>query len=221
MNAGLRDALPRKPDYVLTLNDDVSFDPSFVGRLVAYARTHPRTLVGSMIYYQEQPEKVWYAGGTINWLGGELVHRTSAGDRTLCWLTGMGVLIPAPVFTEVGLYDEENFPHYVADAELSMRARGAGYALAVEPLSRVWNRTEESSHVIDRRVVTVRTFLLPFTSIRSAYEFRMRRALYRLYWPGWLRPVALSVFVFRVLRKQCTRLIVSMIRGRTSRGSRP
>jgi hypothetical protein len=68
--------------------------------------------------------------------------------------------------------------------------------------------------VIDRRSVTLRTFFLPFRSIRSAYEFRMRRALYRLYWPTWLRPVALSVFVARVLRKQTTRMILSLVSGR-------
>jgi len=219
MNTGLRDALPRQPEYVLTLNDDVSFDPSFLRHLVAHARTHPRTLVGSMIYYQERPEKVWYAGGTIGWLRGELLHRSSPDDGKLRWLTAMGVLIPATVFAEVGLYDEDHFPQYVADAELSMRARARGYALAIEPRSRIWNRTEESSHVIDRRSVTPRTFLLPFRSIRSAYEFRMRRALYRLYWPALLRPVALAVYVLRVLRKQTIRLILTWFSRRRTQGT--
>ncbi len=211
MNAGLRAVLPEKPDYILTLNDDVSFDPSFLRHLVGRAQREPRTLVGSMIYYQEQPDRVWYAGGKIGWFRGELLHRTTTEDGTLRWLTGMGVLIPSEVFAEVGVYDEKHFPQYVADAELSMRARARGYGLAVEPLSRIWNRTGESSHVIDRKSVTFRTFFLPFRSIRSAYEFRMRRALYRLYWPTWLRPVALSVFVARVLRKQTTRLILSSV----------
>jgi GT2 family glycosyltransferase len=196
MNAGLRAVLPEKPDYILTVNDDVSFDPSFLRHL------------------QEQPGRVWYAGGKIGWFRGELIHRTTTEDGTLRWLTGMGVLIPSEVFAEVGMYDEEHFPQYVADAELSMRARTRGYRLAVEPLSKIWNRTGESSHVIDRRSVNLRTFFLPFRSIRSAYEFRMRRALYRIYWPAWLRPVALSVFVARVLRKQTTRLILSSVSRR-------
>jgi GT2 family glycosyltransferase len=165
MNAGLRSVLPEKPDYILTLNDDVSFDPSFLRHLVHRARWEPRTLVGSMIYYHEQPERVWYAGGKIGWFRGELVHRTNTEDGTLRWLTGMGVLIPSEVFAEVGVYDERHFPQYVADAELSMRARASGYRLAVEPLSRIWNRTDESSHVIDRRSVTIRP---SFRSARSA-----------------------------------------------------
>lgn len=217
MNAGLREVLPGKPDYVLTLNDDVTVDPLFVRHLVGYALRHPRTLVGSVVYYQEQPDRVWYAGGTIAWLRGELIHRTVVEDHEPLWLTGMGVLIPGTVFTEIGLYDEQQFPQYVADAELSMRARAAGYHLAIEPQSRIWNRTEESSHVIDRRSVTLRTFLLPFRSIRSAYELRMRRALYRLYWPRWLRPVALAVFVCRVLRKQSIRLVLSVVQAARSR----
>lgn len=219
MNAGLRAVLPEQPEYILTLNDDVTFDRSFLRHLVRHAQEHPRTLVGSMVYYQEEPGRVWYAGGKIAWLRGELIHRTTLENGRLEWLTAMGVLIPSGVFAEVGVYDEQRFPQYVADAELSMRAQKAGYHLAVEPRSRIWNKTRESSHVIDRQSVTPRTFFQPFRSIRSAYEFRMRRALYRLYWPFWLRPVALTLFVLRVLRKQTTRLILSSIRGRHPRGA--
>jgi len=212
MNLGLRDVLLRNPKYVLTLNDDVSFDPDFVDHLVAHAQAHPRTLVGSMVFHYGDPGRTWYAGGKIGWVRGELLHRTSLDDGALNWLTGMGVLIPASVFLEAGLYDEEHFPQYVADAELSMRARRCGYSLAVEPASRIWNKTDESSHVIDRRTVSVLTFFLPFRSIRSAYELKMRLVLYRRYWPVWLRPIAIAAFVLRVVRKQTIRLILSVVR---------
>src|SRR5690242_6946342 len=46
-NRGVRDALERGADYILTINDDVTFDADFLDRLVAYAETHPRTLVGA------------------------------------------------------------------------------------------------------------------------------------------------------------------------------
>lgn len=211
MNMGVRDALARKPDYVLSLNDDVTMAPDFLDRLVTHSRQHPRTLVGSLVYYRDHPDRIWYAGGKIAWLRGELLHRTSLRDGRLRWLTAMGALLPVSVFDEIGLYDEEHFPQYVADAEFSMRALAHGYHLAVEPESRIWNWTEESSHVIDRQSVTLQTFFLPFRSLRSAYEFRMRRALYRLYWPAWLRPIALTAYVLRVLRKQTTRLLLSMV----------
>jgi len=212
MNLGMQDALGRSPDYILTLNDDVTFDPGFLDALVRYAERHPKTLVGSYVYYQEMPDRIWYAGGKIGWLRGELIHRTTLTDGKLRWLTAMGVLIPAGAFADAGGYDEKHFPQYVADAEFSMRATEKGYALAVEPASRIWNKTQESSHVIDRRDVTVASFLLPFRSIRSAYEFSMRRALYRRHWPAWIRPVATTSYVLRVLRKQFFRLIFHFFR---------
>jgi GT2 family glycosyltransferase len=207
MNIGLEDALGRTPDYVLSINDDVLMAPDFLGALVAYAERHPRTLVGSCIYHASRPEDLWYAGGRVALLRGELVHRQRVGGGAVAWLTGMGTLIPTAVFSEVGMYDAACFPQYIADADLSMRARIRGFDLAIEPAARLWNQTDASGHVQLRKRVTLSTFLLPFRSLHSAYAVRARVALYRRHWPALLVPVAVAVYVLRVLRKQTIRLL--------------
>jgi GT2 family glycosyltransferase len=206
-NIGVRDALAHGANYILTINDDVDVDPNFLSALVTYARSHPLTLIGSFIYDLSHPSHLWYAGGKIGWVRGDLIHRSSLRDGTLAWLTGMGTLIPAEVFRRVGFYDEENFPQYTADADLSMRARKDGFSLAVEPSSVIWNKTEESAHVVQRRIVTWRTFFAPLFTMKSAYYLKMRVALYKRHWPPVLFPVALAAFFLRFIRKQMTRLL--------------
>ena len=195
MNLGLRDALSRSPDHIPTVNDDVTFESGLPDALVACAERHRRRLVSSFITRDEQPEKIWYARGEAGWLRGELLHRRLSTDGQLRWLTGMGAQIPAAVFSEVGRYDEQHFPQYVADGDLSLRALERVVRLAVELLSRIWNKTEESTHVIDCRLVTPGTFFLLFRSIRSSYQLGMRLALYRGHWPAWIRPLVVAVLM--------------------------
>jgi GT2 family glycosyltransferase len=208
MNRGVEWALSNGADYVLTINDDVVVDPSFLSVLVSYALQHPRTLVGSFIYEFGRPDKLWYAGGRISWLRGEMPHRSSLTDGKLEWLTGMGTLIPAEVFREVGLYDDVHLPQYTADAEFSLRAREKGFGLAVVKESVLWNKSEESSQRLIRKHVTLKTFLLPLSSKQSDSLLSMRCFLYRRYWPAPLRPIAISAYYAKYAAKQLKRLLL-------------
>jgi GT2 family glycosyltransferase len=208
MNRGLDIALTGRADYVLTINDDVAVAPTFLSALVAYAEEHPRTLVGSLIYEFNHKERLWYAGGKVNWLEGELVHRSSLHDGKLCWLTAMGTLVPAAAFLEVGYYDADHLPQYTADAEFSLRAREKGFSLAVIPGSVLWNKSEESSQRLVRKNVTLRTFFLPLTSKKSDALLSMRLYLYRRHWPFFLRPAAMMSYYAKFAAKQTKRIII-------------
>ena len=207
MNRGVRDALERGAEYILSINDDVSFEPDFLSCLVEHALAHPRTLVGSMVYRRDDRRKLWYAGGKMSLVLGELFHRSSVEDGELQWLTGMGTLIPAEVFREIGLYDDVRFPQYFGDADLSMRARYAGFALAVEPRSVLYNPVEESTEDILRRHVSPGNFLSPLFTLRSVGHWRSRRSLYARHWPVVLRPVAPVVYYIRFFAKRTLRLL--------------
>jgi GT2 family glycosyltransferase len=206
-NIGIADARGREAEYILTINDDVLVDPFLLDALVRTAESRPGTLVGSTIYYQSDPERIWYAGGKMHWLAGDLVHRTSADDGPLCWLTGMGTLVPVQVFDAIGSYDEIHFPQYAADADFSLRAVKAGFPLAIAPDARIWNRTEESVQRRVRERVTPRTFFLPLFSNKSDAKLSLRLVLYRRHWPAAIRPVAFVAYYAKFLAKQVKRLI--------------
>lgn len=206
-NIGVRDALSRGAEFILTINDDVSVDPHLLDALVQTAQAHPKTLVGSFVYEFKNPQKLWFAGGKVHWLRGNLVHRSTPRDGTLAWLTGMGTLIPAATFQDIGFYDEEHFPQYTADADFSLRAKKHGWSLALAPATAIWNRTEESSQLIIRKRVTLKTFFLPLVSLKSDAQLRLRIALYQRHWPLLLRPIAFSFYYARFMAKQTLRLL--------------
>jgi GT2 family glycosyltransferase len=206
-NFGIADARGRGAEYILTINDDVLVDPALLEALVREAVPRPRTLVGSTIYYHSDPGRIWYAGGRMNWLSGDLIHRTSPRDGPLLWLTGMGTLVPVHAFDEIGFYDEVHFPQYAADADFSLRAVKAGFSLAIAPDARIWNRTEESVQRHIRERVTPGTFFLPLYSNKSDAKLTIRLALYRRHWPLAVRPVAFAAYYAKFLAKQLKRLI--------------
>ena len=206
-NIGVTRALETNAEFVLTINDDVSFEKDFLSHLVSRALTNPGTLVGSCIFDYDDHRRIWYAGGRISYLQGELFHRRHARHRKLRWLTGMGVLIPAGVFRTIGLYDETRFPHYFADADLSLRAHRAGFKLAIEERSIVYNRIRESADETIRRRATLRTFFTPLFTIRSVAYFPTRLQIYGQHWPFLLKPIGLIMYYVRFFAKRMLRLL--------------
>lgn len=141
-NAGVRYALEHNYEYVFTVNNDVKLDEQCLKNLVEFADAHPRSLVGSLVSYDDDPDRVWYFGGYFSATGNMPHARGRRRDFTKPgqpeWLTGMGALVPVQAYRDVGLYDAEHFPHYFADADLSLRARKeGGYDLWVIPEARL------------------------------------------------------------------------------------
>jgi GT2 family glycosyltransferase len=148
-NAGVAYAMEHNYEYVFTVNNDVRLDQQCLKNLVGFADAHPRSLVGSMVCYDDDPGRVWYFGGYFTFTGdmphahGRLHDFTE--PRRPEWLTGMGALIPVQAYRDVGLYDTEHFPQYFADADFSLRARkDGGYDLWVIPDARLVMDIESS-----------------------------------------------------------------------------
>jgi GT2 family glycosyltransferase len=122
-NAGVKYAIEHNYEYVYTVNNDVKLDKNCLQSVVEFADTHPRSLVGSMICYESDLDRV-------------LKDFTTPAQPE--WLTGMGALIPVQAYKDVGLYDAKHFPHYLADADFSLRAKNdGGYNLWVTPDARL------------------------------------------------------------------------------------
>lgn len=209
-NMGIRDALARGTDFIITMNNDVIVAPDFVEELVSAARDNPGAIVGGKVYVMNDPERIWSAGGKLNWLSGKTLLQIGHGQldrdefckrRVMDFLTGMNVLIPAAVFAHIGLYDEQAFPQYHADTEFTLRARRAAIPILFEPKARIWNRVEST---FMQRFIKGRTFGLKeivelLTSIRSPMNMRCYWLLHWRYCPMVLIPWAFSLRVARVL----------------------
>jgi GT2 family glycosyltransferase len=65
-NRGFAWALENGAEYVMVLNDDTIVDPQCVSRLVAAAEETGAAAVAPLITYYDEPNIVWYAGGSYS-----------------------------------------------------------------------------------------------------------------------------------------------------------
>ncbi len=152
-NVGLQYVLAQGADYVLLLNNDTKVDPDFLHRLVDATEADSRIgMAGPTIYYHEQPEVIWSAGGAIDWRRGSTymvgLNERDEGQfgtepRPVDFVTGCCILVRREVLEQVGLLDERFFAYY-EETEWCIRAVRAGYNVVHVPLAQVWHKITPS-----------------------------------------------------------------------------
>jgi len=158
----------------------------------------------------DDPERIWSAGGMVNWWTGKTLVQIGHGQldsdefmhrSRMDFLTGMNVLIPAAVFAEIGYYDEVNFPQYHADSEFTLRARKAGIPILFEPSAKVWNRVESTymQRFLKNRVFNLNAVRELLTSSRSPMRLSCYWLLHWRYCPFLLIPWAFFLRLLRVV----------------------
>lgn len=152
-NTGIRHALDRGAELLLLLNNDTTVDPGFLEPLVARLASDPSAgIVAPKIFYHAQPDRLWYAGGSISFWTGSMRHLGIREDDNgqydtpgeTDYASGCCFLTRAKLVAEIGLLDESYYM-YTEDADWCMRARRAGYRVMYEPKARVWHRLSVSA----------------------------------------------------------------------------
>lgn len=146
-NIGIRFALERMADYVLLLNNDTEVAPGFLTKLVEVATSHLEIGIMSPVVMKQNSSQIWFSGGTIGWLTMKNKHWSEIREDLFYsseFISGCAMFIKKDVFQSIGLLDEDLFIYY-EDADFSLRAKKAGYSLAVVPQSRVlhFEKSEE------------------------------------------------------------------------------
>jgi GT2 family glycosyltransferase len=137
-------------DWVLLVNNDTQFDANFVQQLLNTARTHAPAAVGSAICDESVPDQLLSIGGVLDtWrlrVRDKLEQprrRDSAKDpHSVDVLSGRGTLYPVAAFPIAGTMNTVWLPHYLADYELALRMRNAGYKLLVSEATVVLSENE-------------------------------------------------------------------------------
>ena len=144
---GIRRARARGDRAFLLFNQDVTVAPDYLRRLQETVARFEGAIVGSTVLYAGEPDRVWSAGGEVEWFGrGVRVLHYGSGVGELPrepfdvdWLPGMGTFVPAEVLDLAGGLDWERFPMAWADADFSMRVKGMGVRLIVDPAARLFH----------------------------------------------------------------------------------
>lgn len=193
-------------DWLLLMNNDTTVDSFFVQRLLEAATAHGRAAVGSIIRDQAKPDKVLSIGPRIDpWrfvtsdLLSSRTRREDPATIPVDALSGRGVLYPMASLLAAGGMRPRLLPHYLADYELAVRVRKAGWQLLVSTEAAVYSTDEYGS---TKRSMSWRERLL---SVRSPAYLP---AVTTFWWEAssWLQrltlPLRLTLFLaFPRLRK--------------------
>ena len=145
-NQGLLHALERGATRILTLNDDLQCAPDCLERLMQAAASRPNALLGCAAC-DIATGKLTHTGTCIDWKSARFdgpATPAGLGLLEVSHLPGRGMLVPAPVFRQIGLFDAKRLPHYGADYDFSMRAKSAGFAVFCVTNARLYSHMEES-----------------------------------------------------------------------------
>lgn len=152
-NVGIRFALSKGADYIWLLNNDTVVDQNALGTMVDVGEKLSECgILGSKIYYFDQPEIIWFAGATINWrkavsnhIGqNQKDHAKYDSIKEVERVTGCSMLIKRDVCERIGLMDEKLFL-YAEELDWCVRAKKAGYKILYIPDSKVYHKISLST----------------------------------------------------------------------------
>jgi hypothetical protein len=125
VNQGLRQALEAGTEAALLLNPDTEVEPDFLMPLLA----NSADIIAPVIKFRRKGRGVMDFGGRINWWIGRTKHLEKPAK--IDYVSGCAMLIRSPVWEKIGFLNEDYFL-YFEDVDYCLRARKAGFKVAVE-----------------------------------------------------------------------------------------
>jgi len=153
MNVGIEHALALGATWVLILNNDTLVHPLFFTALLAPCETAEYELRAPIIYYQHDPDRVWFLGDqliprtllTFSQHKNRKIQKTLPRCLPVDFVTGCGMLVHQAVFEKIGLFDPTLFM-YAEDADFCWRAREAGFRAACLTQAHMWHKVSASAN---------------------------------------------------------------------------
>jgi GT2 family glycosyltransferase len=179
-NIGIRFALEKMADYVWVLNNDTKIEKDTLSQLVSEGENSPKIGILSPLILHSKTKNIWFGGGKIHWLSMKTTHvppqslyNAAASD----YICGCAMLVKKDVFRKAGLFDEHFFLYY-EDADLSVRARKAGFELRILPKAHVFH--DEASAANPDKVYWLVVSGLQFFRKHTPWYLKPWTALYLL-----------------------------------------
>lgn len=147
-NTGLREALKHGYKYIMLMDNDIIADRFAIEELFNFLEKHDDVgMVGSKVYYMDEPEKIWGYGGIIdfneykqkdkykNMIDGESIPEIDYCD----YVAACSLMARTDAIEKVGIMPEDNFIYW-DDMEWGYRFNQAGYKVAVYGKSKIWHK---------------------------------------------------------------------------------
>lgn len=187
INLGVNHAIQNlNCDYILWWNNDILTDDDYFRNILDIVDKHDIDIIGSKIYFADNPSLIWSMGGIFNTVTGNkylIGMNEHDGEkfnipRIVDWLPGMGTVIHKKVFNNIGYVDAKSFPQYHGDSDFTFRAKLAGYKLIVFPQLKIWN-DKSNSGILHKN--SYRSLINSLHSIKSNYHLGKDIYFYKRY----------------------------------------
>jgi GT2 family glycosyltransferase len=147
--------------FLCLVNNDMVVAADMVRRLAEEAVASE--IVGitvPKIYYADPPDRLWYAGGYIDWKKGTCEHygfgQQDKGQfdhrRDVSFACGAAALIKREVLERLDLFKDWYYM-FEEDVEFSIRVQKAGYTIRYVPTALAWHKVGTSAAVRGRAFV--------------------------------------------------------------------
>lgn len=223
-NLGIRSALNRGADSVMLLNNDCYVTPETIGVLVRLARQNPTAIIAPIQRNWPSGQitminpRSWFLLGFPTIPGPRRLTATIISKELLPVSLiggGRGVIIPAFVFGILGLFNEENLPHYYADHDFYLRARQQHVPLYVATHAFVDVDNTRTTLADNPGALSFSQFLQSLHSIRSHRNLRCVTALFRKHYPiPGFYPLGVALYIGRYVLVYFIQRIIVLLRGR-------
>ena len=164
MNLALRLAQEERVPFVLLVTQDVVADPDMACNLLRAMISESKAgIVGPVVYYLQEPEKVFSAGGYIDKKKAEVGHFQAplkGEPYEVDWVDGCCMLVRRETLQDTGGFDEAFFMYY-EENDFCQRTRRQGWKVMIEPSARAWHEV----------TLGPRSFAYHYYMAKNAYRF--------------------------------------------------
>ena len=162
-------------------------DKDFLTPLVDAMQEKDVGFVGPTTYCFPEREKLYSAGGDINFWKGRMEERVFTLKRKEVSCLNGCFLIKREVIQKIGYFYE---PYFLIFEEIDycMQAKKAGYKILCEPKSVIWHKT--------RRTLSKMSSLETYYSYRNKFLFMKRNAPFYIKYPFYLYCSAFLILTY-------------------------
>ncbi len=161
LNVGIREALKRKSDYVLIMDNDMYVDRKFLNILVDEMEKHPEVAVaGPKIYYADPNNMIWSAGCEYHFRGFRSRYQKEidvgqADKKEYLPAIDCVMLMRSDVLRKEGILNGEFFTMHEMTG-WCLKVSKKGYKILYVPKAKVWHKVSATLNMTKnkREIVT-------------------------------------------------------------------
>ncbi|MBC5772976.1 glycosyltransferase family 2 protein [Pontibacter sp. KCTC 32443] len=178
VNMGINYALRQNARLIMTMNNDIVADRDLIENMYKWHECKPNALLGAL-ELDAISGKALFGGERLNWklnkieqVLDSLKPEDQKGIHAVTHLPGRSLLIPSSIIDKVGIFDQERFPHYIADYDYTHTVRRAGFELFCNYDAKIYTYPEESGERQIRREKSFKNYYKHLFDIKGGGNLR-------------------------------------------------